>query len=112
LQTARTKTVDLSKKSSVSKFQAQKTKYPAEALPAAETANKAPAESMKGTVIVAVETANMRNKPFIDADKVAWVSKGSSLKVLDESQDASGRVWYEVRLADGRECWISKRVVR
>jgi general secretion pathway protein A len=112
LQTARTKTDDLSQKTSVSKFHAQKTKYPAEALPAAETANKAPAESMKGTVIVAVETANMRNKPSIDADKVAWVSKGSSLKVLDESQDASGRVWYEVRLADGRECWISKRVVR
>jgi len=112
LQTARTKTGNLSQKTSVSKFHVQKTEYPAEALHAPEATNRAPAESMKGTVVVAVETANMRNKPSIDADKVAWVSKGSSLKVLDESQDASGRVWYEVKLADGRECWISKRVVK
>jgi type II secretory pathway predicted ATPase ExeA len=111
-QTARAKTENLPQKTSVSKFQAQKTKYPAGALPAVEATNRSAAENMKGTVIVAVETANMRNKPSIDADKVAWVSKGSSLKVLNESQDASGRVWYEVKLADGRECWISKRVVK
>jgi uncharacterized protein YgiM (DUF1202 family) len=54
----------------------------------------------------------MRSKPSIDADKVAWASKGSSLKILDESKDQSGRVWYKVKLADGRECWISKRVVK
>ena len=39
-QTARTKTENLPQKTSVSKFQAQKTKYPAEALPAAEATNK------------------------------------------------------------------------
>jgi type II secretory pathway predicted ATPase ExeA len=111
-QTAKTKTENIPPKTSTSKSQAQKIKYPAEALTAVEAANRSVSENIKGTVIVAVETANMRNKPSIDADKVAWVSKGSSLKVLDESQDVSGRIWYEVKLADGRECWISKRVVR
>ena len=63
-------------------------------------------------VIVTAETANIRSLPSFDADKVAWASKGTSLKVLDESQDTSGRVWYKIRLTDGRECWISERVVR
>ena len=54
----------------------------------------------------------MRSKPSIDAGKVAWASKGTALKVLEESQDSTGRAWYRVRLADGRECWISKRVAK
>jgi type II secretory pathway predicted ATPase ExeA len=93
-------------------FQGQKMQYPSGTPFATETTGRSASENRKRTVVVAVETANMRNKPSIDADKVAWVSKGSSLNVLDESHDVSGRVWYEVRLTDGRECWISKRVVR
>ena len=77
----------------------------------AETTDQSALENAKGTVIVSAETANIRSKPSFDADKVAWVSKGTFFKVLDESQDVSGRIWCKVRLADGRECWISKRVV-
>jgi type II secretory pathway predicted ATPase ExeA len=112
-QIAKTESVPskTSLKPTVNKPQAQKTQRPEKALPVAKTQNHSDSESAKGTIVVAVDTANMRGKPSIDADKVAWASKGSSLKVLDESQDASGRVWYKVKLVDGRECWISKRVV-
>ena len=92
-------------------LQEQKTHYPPGTPFAAETTDRSVLENAKGTVIVTAETANIRSKPSFDADKVAWASKGTSLKVLDESQDASGRVWCKIRLADGRECWISKRVV-
>lgn len=76
-----------------------------------EMTNRPVLESTKGTVIVIAERANIRSKPSFDADKVAWALRGTSLEVLDESQDASGRVWCKVRLTNGRECWISKRVV-
>jgi type II secretory pathway predicted ATPase ExeA len=115
-QTAKTKTESVLPKTSVkmtaSKSQVQKTQYPPGTPAAVEATDRSASENTKGTIIVAVGTANMRSKPSIDADKVAWASKGSSLKILDESQDQSGRVWYKVKLADGRECWISKRVVK
>jgi general secretion pathway protein A len=95
----------------VSKSQAQKMQYPPGTPSAAEATDRSALENANRTVIVAAETANIRSKPSFDADKVAWASKGISFKVLDESQDASERIWYKVRLADGRECWISKRVV-
>jgi hypothetical protein len=115
-QTAKTKPESVLPKTSVkttaSKSQAQKMQYPPGTPAAVEATDRSVSENTKGTIIVAVGTANMRSKPSIDADKVAWASKGSSLKVLDESQDQSGRIWYKVKLADGRECWISKRVVK
>jgi type II secretory pathway predicted ATPase ExeA len=89
--------------------QVQKMQYP---LAVVEATDRSVSENTNGTITVAVGTANMRSKPSIDADKVAWATKGSSLKILDESQDQSGRIWYKVKLANGRECWISKRVVR
>jgi type II secretory pathway predicted ATPase ExeA len=110
-QTAKTKTKSVQPETNVkttaSGFQA----YPLGTPSAVEATDRSVLESTKGTVIVTAETANIRSKPSFDADKVAWASKGTSLKVLDEFQDASGKVWYKIRLADGRECWISKRVV-
>jgi general secretion pathway protein A len=94
--------------------QVKKKQYSKVAPVAAETEaqTKSISETAKKTITVTVETANMRSKPSLDASKVAWASKGTSLKVLEESQDSTGRAWYRVRLADGRECWISKRVAK
>lgn len=90
---------------------AKKMHYPPGTPFTAETTDQSAFENVKKTVIVSAKTANIRSKPSFDADKVAWVSKGTFFRVLDESQDVSGRTWCKVRLADGRECWISKRVV-
>ena len=69
--------------------------------------------AVRPVVIVVADKANIRNGPSIAADKVARVSKGTALEVLDESADESGWVWYRVRLSDGREnYWISRAVVK
>ena len=116
VRTVKPKTASVQFKTSVkataTEPQAQKTQYPPGTPFAAEAIDRTALEKIKGTIIVTVETANIRSKPSVDADKVTWASKGTLLTVLDESQDASGRVWCKVRLADGRECWISKRVVQ
>jgi type II secretory pathway predicted ATPase ExeA len=98
-------------KTIANKSQPQKMQYPPGTLFAGETVDRSVVGNAKGTVVVAAETANLRSKPSFDSDKVAWASKGTVLTVYNKSQDPSGRVWCEVRLPDGRECWISERVV-
>jgi hypothetical protein len=114
LQVSKTKTESIQPlknvRMSTGKSQEQKIEYPPGTPTVVEAADLSATESTAG-IITVVGTANMRSKPSIYADKVAWALKGSSLKRLDESQDQSGRIWYKVKLADGRECWISKRVV-
>jgi type II secretory pathway predicted ATPase ExeA len=94
------------------KTEAKKTQYPKEAPPAVEKEVRQPGESHPGTITVSVSSATLRNGPSIEADKVAWASKGTSLRVLEESQESMGKAWYKVRLTDGRTCWISKKVVK
>ncbi|HEX2966306.1 MAG TPA: AAA family ATPase [Syntrophorhabdaceae bacterium] len=79
--------------------------------PATES-GKSEAKLDTRTVVVTADTANVRNQPSIDADKVAWASKGTVFQMLDSlNEQESGRIWYKIRLSDGRECWISGAVV-
>lgn len=97
---------------STGKTEAKKTQYPKEAPPAAEKEVRQSAENPLKVITVSVAKATLRNGPSIDADKVAWASKGTFLKVLEESQGPTGISWYKVKLTDGRVCWISKNVVK
>lgn len=65
----------------------------------------------KKYVTVAVSSANMRGAPDIASEKVAWATKGSTFPVLEQRQDQTDRTWYRIEHPNGRECWISKRVV-
>jgi general secretion pathway protein A len=94
------------------KTEAMKRQYPKEAPPAAEKEVRQSAESPLKTITVSVAKATLRNGPSIEADKVAWASQGTALTVLEESQESTGKAWYKVRLTNGRECWISKKVVK
>lgn len=61
--------------------------------------------------VVSVNSANLRVRPSLDSERVAWASKGVTLEVVDEFVEASGKRWYKVKISDGRECWIADKVV-
>jgi len=62
-------------------------------------------------VMVTTPNANMRSAPDVTSEQVAWVKKGATFPVLEQLQDKTGRTWFRVRQPNGKECWISKRVV-
>jgi general secretion pathway protein A len=62
--------------------------------------------------VVNVRSAILRQDPSLDADPVTYVSKGTSLKVVGSKAGEEEIMWYKVRISDGRECWISGKVVQ
>ena len=70
-------------------------------------------EIQKKTVMVIVESANLRESPSLGAQKVGTAGKGASFGVFNEKHDEStGRTWFGVRGTNGREYWVSERVVK
>ncbi len=63
------------------------------------------------TAIVIAESANLRAEPSLDSTPVTWASKGVTLQIIDELQEATGKKWYKTRISDGRECWIADKSV-
>ncbi|BCB96925.1 hypothetical protein JZK55_18470 [Dissulfurispira thermophila] len=63
------------------------------------------------TIIVNVNTANLRHKPSLDSSAAMLVNKGSVFEVLGELKDSSGRKWYKVR-KNGKHYWVIEKVVR
>ncbi|MBP1746178.1 MAG: ral secretion pathway protein [Deltaproteobacteria bacterium] len=62
--------------------------------------------------IVTVHSAKLRQEPLLDSDPVTYVSKGTLLKVVGSKIGEEEITWYKVRISDGRECWISGKVVQ
>ncbi|HNY70138.1 MAG TPA: AAA family ATPase [Syntrophorhabdus sp.] len=62
--------------------------------------------------VVAVHSAILRQEPSIDSAPVTYVSKGTILKVVEEKAGENEIVWHKVKISDGRECWISGKVVQ
>ncbi len=71
----------------------------------------APAPAGNRFVTVTTPSANMRSAPDVTSEQVAWVKKGATFPVLEQLQDKTGRTWFRVRQPNGKECWVSKRVV-
>ncbi|GAB4415791.1 MAG: hypothetical protein OHK0032_11920 [Thermodesulfovibrionales bacterium] len=61
--------------------------------------------------VVIVRSANLRLRPSLDSERVAWASRGVTLEIVDDFVEPSGKKWYKVRTSDGRECWIADKVV-
>lgn len=76
-----------------------------------EAAPEAVEEIKKVTATIIVKSANVRAKPGLDAEVVAWVTKDMDFKIISKTEDNTGLGWYEIRLADGREGWISGDIV-
>jgi general secretion pathway protein A len=62
--------------------------------------------------IVTVHSAILRQEPLLDSDPVTYVSNGTLLKVVGSKVGEEEITWYKVRISDGRECWISGKVVQ
>jgi len=83
-------------------------------LPATQPAEVKPPEKevpQKKGAVVAVDTANLREKPSLDSEIVTWASKGAELEIKEEVTAQEGGKWYRVKSPEGREGWISGRVV-
>jgi hypothetical protein len=67
-------------------------------------------KSRKATVVV--HSAILRQEPSVGSDPVTYVSKGTSLRVIGSQAGEDEIIWYKVKISDGRECWISEKVVQ
>jgi general secretion pathway protein A len=71
-----------------------------------------PLASKPRQAIVAVHSATLRQEPSLDSDPVTYASQGTSLKVVGSKAGEEEITWYKVKISDGRECWISGKVVQ
>jgi uncharacterized protein YgiM (DUF1202 family) len=62
--------------------------------------------------VVTVDAANVRAKPSLNAETIANVSKETSLEIIDEFTETTGKKWYKVKMPDGKEGWIADKIVR
>ncbi len=62
--------------------------------------------------VVTVHSAILREEPSLESDRVTYVSQGTSLKVMGSKAGEEEIMWYKVKISDGRECWISGKVVQ
>ena len=52
--------------------------------------------------VIAVDLANVRSGPTIDASVIAQVKYGTELPILGQEKD-----WYKIKLPDGREGYVA-----
>jgi general secretion pathway protein A len=62
--------------------------------------------------VVTVHSAILRQEPSLDSEPVTYVSQGMLLKVVGSKAGEEEITWYKVKISDGRECWISGKVVQ
>jgi len=62
--------------------------------------------------IVTAHSAILREEPSLEADAVTYVSRGTSLKVVGSRIGNEEISWYKVAISDGRQCWVSEKVVQ
>jgi hypothetical protein len=60
-------------------------------------------------IVSSLQLVNVRNGPGVTFRAIEAVAAGTGLEVI--GQDAEG-VWYNVRLEDGQEGWVSARLLR
>ncbi len=59
------------------------------------------------SVVVTGDVVNLRSGPGSDYPRIGQVSRGTQLPVAGQSGE-----WYQVRLADGKLCWIAGWLVK
>jgi len=78
---------------------------------AAPAAGAPPQVVSKKYVTIVTSSANMRSAPDVGSEQVAWATRGATFPVLEQIKDKTGKTWYRVQHPNGRECWVSKKVV-
>lgn len=84
-----------------------------ESEPESEPEEVSPADVVPATEYYAIQEANIRQSPSIDAATVGTAAGGSVLEGLNDQwyDPADGRTWYFVRTPSGLDGWISSRMV-
>ncbi len=88
---------------------------PLTALPYTQTEVKGKEEpdiDKRKTITVLAKSANLRARPTVKANIVAWASHGSIFEIYDELRDENGWKWYRVKTSAGKDCWIAENIVR
>jgi hypothetical protein len=55
--------------------------------------------------------ANIRTRPDMDAPRFAMLFQGETVRILDETSDDKGQLWYKIPVLGRREGWVSESVV-
>lgn len=63
------------------------------------------------TATTVADAANVRAKPSLDAERIAKVSKGTSLEIIEEFTETTSMKWYKVKTPEGKEGWIADKTV-
>lgn len=88
---------------------------PMAALPSTQTEvteKEEPGIDKRKTITVLVNSANLRARPTVEANIVAWALRGSIFEIHDELRDEKGWKWYRVKTSGGKDCWIAENIVR
>ena len=65
----------------------------------------------KGTAVVTVAAARLRDQPSSNAEVIHKAAEGDVFEVVDEWTQPNGNKWYKVRLPDGRDGWIASYII-
>lgn len=79
--------------------------------PAAQDPKTDRTPAVKGTAVVTVVVARLRDQPSSNAEVIHKATEGDVFEVLDEWTQPNGNRWYRVRLPDGREGWIASYII-
>jgi general secretion pathway protein A len=82
-----------------------------EAVPTPKVEPEASAPKSRQAV-VSVNSATLRDEPSFESDPVTYASRGTTLKIVASRKGEEDITWYKVKISDGRECWISGKVVQ
>jgi type II secretory pathway predicted ATPase ExeA len=78
---------------------------------ASKTIREAPVKKPGKNTLTVIANANLRESPSVAADKVSWIPKGTLLEATGEHAIENGQKWYEVKMQDGNNAWISEVVI-
>ena len=65
----------------------------------------------EATATVKAPTANIRKTPDKSSEAVGSTSSGKTITIISQTTDASGYVWYEVHVEDGKTGYIRSDLV-
>jgi len=72
---------------------------------------KTPPEIQKKAFVTA-SAARLREKPSLQARIERVIQNGESIYIIDEWTEISGRKWFKIKTADGKESWIASYIVK
>lgn len=61
--------------------------------------------------VVTSNIVNIRSGPGVDNNQVGQVRLGDEFKIVGQSPDKDGRLWYQIEIGSGQQAWIASWLV-